>query len=180
MPLRISRVGHCSGNLVLKGQKTQLGMRCLIQCTRTYAGTILIRAQRTSADLQEQITKKISISIDWARGLRHPTHLCVPAMKDARICCPYDLNFRSNIFAIEHHVLAAPANDFLVKAAYLQKIRAILTGHAVAKVTPEARIPGDDQLLLLAGQRFALQRVDNVRIVEAKHHGIVDLQAATS
>lgn len=101
-------------------------------------------------------------------------------MKDAGICCPYDLNFRSDIFSIEHHILPTPANDFLVKAAYLQEIRAILAGHAIAKVTPEASIPGDDQLLLLAGQNFALQRIDNMWIVEAKYHGIVNLRMENS
>lgn len=92
-------------------------------------------------------------------------YLCVPAMEDAWICGTYDFDFGSHIFTIEHNILAAPAHDLLVEAAYLQEVRAILARHAVAKVTPEARVPRDEQLLLVTGQRLALQRVHHVRIV---------------
>lgn len=100
----------------------------------------------------------------------------MPAMKDARICGAYDFYFGSHIFAIEHHILAAPANDFLIEAAYLEEVRAILARHAIAKVAPEARVPRDEQLLFLAGQRLALQCVHHVRIVQAKHDGIINLK----
>lgn len=81
----------------------------------------------------------------------------MPAMKYARVSGPYNFDLGAYVLAIEHHILAAPAHNFLlVKAPHLQEVRAVLAGHSIAKVPPEASVPGDHQLLLIAGQGFPL------------------------
>lgn len=51
----------------------------------------------------------------------------------------------------------------------------VLARHAVAKVTPEAGVARDEQLIGLQRHLFALQRVHDVRIVQAEHNRVVNL-----
>lgn len=126
----------------------------------------------------------------------------MPNVEDSWIGCSYDFDVRAHILAIEHHILAAPSkfiragenlvscghrfdelhgnainspDNLLVESPHLEEVGAILTSHAIAKVPPEARVSRYHELVGLRWQLFALQRIDDVRIVKAEHDGIVNL-----
>lgn len=101
-------------------------------------------------------------------------------MKDTWIGGTYNFDFGADIFSIQHHILAAPADYFLlIEATNLQEVRAVLARHSIAKVPPEPSVPGDHQLLLIAGQRLSLQCINHMRIVQAEDHRIVNLKQAS-
>lgn len=112
----------------------------------------------------------------------------MPNVKNSRVGGADDFYVRPHILSIQHHIFAAPSgliekfprlersrgmegkainspDNFLVEAADFKEVRAVLAGHAIAEVTPKARISRYHKLICLGRQLFALQRVDDVRIV---------------
>lgn len=67
-------------------------------------------------------------------------------------------------------------DNLLVEASDFEEVGSILARHAVAEVAPEARVPGNHQLVCLGRQLLALQRIHDVWIVQAEDDGIINLQ----